>query len=74
MDAGAVTGPGRNPWVAVDVSTDPITQARALAQAHARSLAGAETPVGVRELVADSWRRSIAAGVARAGPSARRSS
>jgi len=64
MDSGAVTARGRNPWVAIDVSTDPVEHARALARAHERGVAGAEAPVGVRELVADSWRRSLAAGVA----------
>ena len=64
MDAGALTGSGRNPWVAVDVATDPVAHARALARAHERSLSGEEAPVGVRELVADSWKRSLAAGVA----------
>ena len=63
-DTRAMTGTGRNPWVAVDVSTDPVAHARVLARAHERSLAGAETPVGVRDLVADSWKRSLAAGVA----------
>ncbi len=48
-DARAMTGTGRNPWVAVDVSTDPVAHARVLARAHERSLAGAETPVGVRD-------------------------
>jgi len=63
-DSAAVTAPRRNPWVAIDVSTDPVAHARALARAHERTIAGAEAPVGVRELVADSWRRSLAAGVA----------
>ena len=64
MDSGAVSVSKRNPWVAIDVSTDPLAHARTLARAHERSLAGAEAPVGVRALVADSWRRSLAAGVA----------
>jgi hypothetical protein len=70
MVSGAVTGSARNPWVALDVSTDPIAHARALARAHERSLAGASAPVGVRELVADSWKRSLAAGVAPEAPGA----
>ena len=64
MDSGAVSVSKRNPWVAIDVSTDPLAHARTLAQAHERSLASAETPVGVRALIADSWRRSLTAGVA----------
>jgi hypothetical protein len=59
-----VTRSGRNPWVAVDVATDPVAHARALRRAHERGVAGAVAPSGVRELVADSWRRSLAAGVA----------
>ena len=64
MDSGAVSVSKRNPWVAIDVSTDPLAHARTLARAHERRLAGAEAPVGVRALVADSWRRCLAAGVA----------
>jgi transcriptional regulator of acetoin/glycerol metabolism len=64
----------RNPWIAVDVSTDPLAHARALSRAHERSLDGGSlhpdraeeithAVVGVRELVLASWRRSLAAGV-----------
>jgi hypothetical protein len=61
----------RNPWVALDVSTDPVTHARALMRAHERALGGgALTPRGVRELVSASWQRSLAAGVVADGPGA----
>jgi hypothetical protein len=54
----------RNPWLALDVATDPVAHARLLARAHECGLEGAAAPKGVRELVADSWKRSLAAGVA----------
>ncbi|HEY2650484.1 MAG TPA: GAF domain-containing protein [Solirubrobacteraceae bacterium] len=60
---GAVSAPARNPWVAVDVTTDPVAHARELARAHERGLVDLAAPEGVRELVVDSWRRSLAAGV-----------
>lgn len=54
----------RNPWVALDVTTDPVAHARLLRRAHERSLAGGDGTPDIRELVAASWRRSLAAGVA----------
>lgn len=59
-----VTHAGRSPWVAIDVATDPVAHALALRRAHERRISGAVAPRGVRELVADSWQRSLAAGVA----------
>jgi transcriptional regulator of acetoin/glycerol metabolism len=60
-----------NPWVALDVSTDPVEHARALMRAHERAVGeGAAHPLGVRELVSASWRRSLAAGVAADAPGA----
>jgi hypothetical protein len=64
----------RNPWIAVDVSTDPLAHARALSRAHERSLDGGaldasrarrsrRAPFEVRDIVLESWRRSLAAGV-----------
>ena len=64
----------RNPWIAVDVSTDPLAHARALSRAHERGLDGGgldvtrtrrsrRAPFEVREIVLESWRRSLAAGV-----------
>jgi GAF domain len=54
-----------NPWVAMDVTTDPVARARRLRRAHERELGGgAASSTDVRELVRNSWRRSLAAGVA----------
>jgi hypothetical protein len=61
----------RNPWVATDVVTDPFVQARNLQRVHERSVAEPEAASSdVRELVADSWKRSLAAGVAPDAPGA----
>ena len=60
-----MSGAAANPWVAMDVTTDPIVRSRALRRVHERELAG--DPTGsrdVRDLVRNSWRRSLAAGVA----------
>jgi hypothetical protein len=57
--------PALNPWVAMDVATDPVARARRLRRAHERELGGGAAPsIDVRELVRNSWRRSLAAGVA----------
>jgi hypothetical protein len=54
-----------NPWLAMDVTTDPVARARRLRRAHERAVTGdAATSIAMRELVRSSWRRSIAAGVA----------
>jgi len=53
-----------NPWVAMDVTTDPVVRSRLLRRAHEREFAGeAGSLRDVRELVRESWRRSLAAGV-----------
>jgi hypothetical protein len=53
-----------NPWVAMDVTTDPIVRSRMLRRVHEREFAGeAASPPDVRKLVRESWRRSVAAGV-----------
>jgi hypothetical protein len=67
-----VSPPVPNPWLALDVATDPVAHARALSRAHERGLTGTTTPRGVRELVAESWRRSLAAGVVPEAPGAPR--
>ena len=55
----------RNPWVAIDVTTDPVEHARLLRQAHQAGLGDGRGPAEhMRELVLDSWKRSLAAGVA----------
>jgi transcriptional regulator of acetoin/glycerol metabolism len=59
-----VAAPAFNPWVAMDVTTDPVARARLLRRAHERALGGdATASIDVRELVLGSWRRSLAAGV-----------
>jgi hypothetical protein len=67
---------GSNPWLAIDVGTAPTLRASELKQAWERfvdDLAAAreegEDPEVVRATIADSWRRSFAAGV---DPSGRR--
>lgn len=62
---GAVACPECNPWVAMDVTTDPVSRSRALRRVHERVLAGGPASSSdVRKLVRDSWARSLAAGVA----------
>jgi hypothetical protein len=53
----------QNPWVALDATTDRQALARVLARAHHDALAGAAPPTAVREIIAQSWRRSDRAGV-----------
>ena len=53
-----------NPWVAMDVTTDPVLRSRLLRRVHEREVAGhSASSSDVRELVRNSWRRSVAAGV-----------
>jgi len=54
-----------NPWAAIDVATDPVEHARLLRGAHERALElGHVRSSQLRELVLQSWERSLAAGVA----------
>ena len=60
-----MAGPRSNPWVAMDVMTDPVVRSRALRRIHERELAGEPARSSdVRDVVRDSWRRSLAAGIA----------
>jgi hypothetical protein len=52
----------RNPWVAIESGTDPVRRARELARAHADYVGSGDAPA-VRGLIAESWRRSMGAGV-----------
>jgi hypothetical protein len=52
----------RNPWLAIDATTSPARRAREVRHAWERFLGGGR-PDSVREPIADSWRRSSAAGV-----------
>ena len=54
----------RNPWIALESGVDPVERARELRRAHASCVgAGGPPPGCVRDLIADSWRRSAGAGV-----------
>jgi hypothetical protein len=48
-----------NPWLALDLDTDPAERIRQVGRAHERFLTGKQIPQ-VRSVVADSWRRSAA--------------
>jgi hypothetical protein len=66
MDHGCV-----NPWIALDVATDPVAHSRKLRDIHERTVTGCQDDVAdVRAVVAASWRRSLAAGVAPDAPGA----
>ena len=58
-----------NSWLAIDVGTAPMVRAQELRFAWERFVEGAdeEDPQVLREAIADSWRRSSAAGVAPTG-------
>lgn len=58
-----------NSWLAIDVGTAPMVRAQELRFAWERFVEGEddEDPQLVREAIADSWRRSSAAGVAPTG-------
>lgn len=60
-----MAGSGCNPWLAMDVTTDPVMRSRVLRRVHERELAGEpSSSTEIRTLVRDSWHRSLAAGVA----------
>ncbi|MEV6598148.1 GAF domain-containing protein [Actinoplanes sp. NPDC051346] len=55
-----------NPWLALDLGTDPVARITEIGRAHERFITGrsvlSEGPAGrVRPVVADSWRRSAGA-------------
>jgi signal transduction histidine kinase len=52
----------RNPWLAIDAATPPALRARELRRKWERFVSG-DSVQGVRAPVADSWRRSLEAGV-----------
>jgi hypothetical protein len=64
----------KNQWLALDASTSPRKQARQVRRAWERALAGqrevAEPHAGIRDPIADSWRRSLGAGLDPGGWSA----
>ena len=60
-----------NPWVALDVATDPVAHSRLLRRAHERGVTAADGGRSkMRDLVVQSWQRSLAAGVAPEAPGA----
>jgi hypothetical protein len=50
-------------WVAVDGKVDPVAWAQLLRRAHRVALTRGRVPPIVRDVVADSWARALAAGV-----------
>ena len=54
-----------NPWLALEIGADPVQRAARLREAHARFITDGDTstPTLVRDVVADSWRRSLGAHV-----------
>jgi signal transduction histidine kinase len=52
-----------NPWLAIDATTPPALRARELRRKWEQFLVGERVGVGVRRPVADSWQRSLEAGV-----------
>jgi len=53
-----------NPWVALDVTTDPVEHSRRLRREHEAGAADGRGSTRLRKLVRDSWQRSLDAGVA----------
>ncbi|MDG9715603.1 GAF domain-containing protein [Streptomyces sp. DH24] len=52
-----------DPWVALEPGADPAERTRTLRRAHERFTEAGTVPRPVRDVVADSWRRSARAGV-----------
>ncbi|WP_206506261.1 GAF domain-containing protein [Streptomyces chrestomyceticus] len=57
-----------NPWLAMETGTDPAERTRTLRHAHEAFLAGGPVAHPVRQVVADSWRRSASARATLDGP------
>jgi GAF domain len=60
----------RNRWVGLEAGVDALRWARLLGRAHEIALHGGRTPAIVRNVIADSWTRSEAAGVDAGEPGA----
>jgi hypothetical protein len=59
-----VPSAARNPWVALDVTVDPVAHERRLRRVHERGVSDGGARVGsLRALVHESWKRSVGAGV-----------
>ncbi|GAA2641897.1 GAF domain-containing protein [Paractinoplanes durhamensis] len=50
-----------NPWLALDLGTDPAERIRQVGRAHERFLSGEGGSTQIRSVVADSWKRSASA-------------
>ncbi|GIM95638.1 GAF domain-containing protein [Paractinoplanes toevensis] len=50
-----------NPWLALDLGTDPAERIRQVGRAHERFLSGDQRSPQIRSVVADSWKRSASA-------------
>ena len=55
--------PARNPWVAIEASVEPASQARLIARAREHVLEGNPPPRVLRPVVLESWQRSARAGL-----------
>ena len=60
-----------NPWVGVDLATDPVAWARLLRCAYDMTLSGRGTPPVLREVIVRSWARCVEAGVDAERPASR---
>ncbi|MFI9076463.1 GAF domain-containing protein [Streptomyces sioyaensis] len=56
-----------NPWLAMEAGADPVERSRTVRRAHAAFLADGTVAPPVRQVVADSWRRSANAHAAADG-------
>ncbi|MFH8407176.1 GAF domain-containing protein [Streptomyces sp. NPDC018019] len=57
-----------NPWLAMESGADPVERTRTVRRAHEQFLAGGPVAQPVRQVVADSWRRSASARATLDGP------
>jgi hypothetical protein len=55
--------PGFSPWIGIQPGVDPVRWARVLRRAHDRAAGDGTPPSIVRNVVARSWQRSVAAGI-----------
>ncbi len=56
-----------NPWLSIDVDTNPSTRARSVQRAWEASLSAESPPLGLRSPLTESWRRSASAGALATG-------
>jgi GAF domain-containing protein len=63
FDRRRVPSRARSPWIGTDPEVDPVRLAKLLRRAHERALKEGSPPSILRNLIAQSWRRSAKAGV-----------